>query len=97
MEYLITVETEKVELPQRGYFTKGDSGDSIAIIASFLAINFMGYESLTGIKIEDMLGYYFGKNLEGWIKEFQKQNGLEADGNIGPKTLAKLREYGFSL
>lgn len=97
MEYLITVETNKVELPQRGYFTKGDSGDNIAVIASFLALNFIGYESLTGVKIEDMLGYYFGNNLEAWIKEFQKQNNLESDGNIGPKTLAKLREAGLSL
>ena len=39
----------------------------------------------------------FGKNLKAWIIEFQKQNDLEPDGNIGPITLNKLREYGLSL
>jgi murein L,D-transpeptidase YcbB/YkuD len=41
------------------------------------------------------LGPYFGKNLENAIKEFQKRTGLKADGNIGPLTLAKLKEFGF--
>ena len=29
------------------------------------------------------------------LKEFQKRTGLEADGNVGPITLKKLKEYGF--
>ena len=28
-------------------------------------------------------------------KVFQKQNGLEQDGNIGPLTLKKMKEKGF--
>ena len=95
MEYIVYPTNEKIKLPSRGYFTKGDKGVSITIISSFLAANFMGYESKTNVKIKDMLGEIFGNNLLAWIKLFQKNNGLEQDGNIGPKTLAKLREYGL--
>ena len=42
-----------------------------------------------------MLGDYFGNNLRSWVIEFQKLNNLEQDGNIGPITLNKLREYGL--
>lgn len=95
MEYIIYPTNAKINLPTRGYFKKGDKGSSIMIISSFLACNFMGYESITGAKIQDMLGDYFGENLKTWIVWFQKSNGLEADGNIGPITLNKLREYGM--
>ena len=95
MNYIIYPTKEAVVLPKRGYFTKGDSGTSILIISSFLAANFMGYEFKTKVKIEDMLGDYFGNNLVAWIKEFQRNNNLEVDGNIGPITLNKLKEYGM--
>ena len=95
MNYIIYPTKESVVLPSRGYFTKGDKGNSIAIISSFLAANFMGYEAKTGVKIDDMLGEYLGNNLIVWIKLFQKNNDLEVDGNIGPKTLNKLKEYGL--
>lgn len=97
MEYIIVPSNTRIVLPERGYFTYGDSGESIGIISSFLACNFMGYESKTKRKIEDMLGYYFGSNLIEWVKEFQRNNGLRDDGNIGPITLNKLREYGLTL
>ena len=95
MEYIIYPTNKKITLPKKGYFYKGDSGEEIMIISSFLASNFMGYESKTGVKINDMLGDYFGDNLTAWVKEFQRQNDLEADGGIGKITLAKLREYGM--
>ena len=95
MEYIIKLTKNKIEMNPRGYFKKGDSGESIAIISSFLACNFMGYESKINVKIDDMLGDYFGVNLESWIKEFQRNNNLKPDGCIGPITLAKLREYGL--
>lgn len=96
MEYIIYPTNEKIKLPSRGYFTKGDKGTSIQIISSFLAANFMGYEYKTKVKIDDMLGEYFGNNLIVWVKEFQRNNNLEVDGNIGPITLNKLREYGMN-
>lgn len=95
MNYIIYPTKESVVLPSRGYFTKGDKGSSIAIISSFLAANFMCYEAKTGVKIDEMLGEYLGNNLIVWIKLFQKNNDLEVDGNIGPKTLNKLKEYGL--
>lgn len=96
MEYIIYPTNEKIKLPSRGYFTKGDKGTSIQILSSFLAANFMGYEYKTKVKIDDMLGEYFGNNLIAWVKEFQRNNNLEVDGNIGPITLNKLREYGMN-
>ena len=95
MNYLITATTDKVNLPSRGYFKKGDSGKEIEMIASFLTMNFIGYEFKTGVKIDDVLGDYFGNNLEAWVKEFQRNNNLEADGCIGSITLGKLKEYGL--
>lgn len=41
------------------------------------------------------LGTYYGNYIKASIKEFQKRTNLEQDGNTGPKTLAKLVEYGF--
>ncbi len=95
MNYIIYPTKEAIKFPKRGYFTKGDSGVSIEIISSFLATNFMGYEYKTKVKIENMLGDYFGNNLLVWIKEFQRNNNLEIDGNIGPITLNKMKEYGL--
>lgn len=96
MEYIITLSKKKIYLPTRGYFKKGDSGVEISLISSFLAINFMGIENKINVKIEDMLGDYFGINLEKWIKCFQQMNNLKIDGCIGAVTLNKLKEYGFT-
>lgn len=76
-------------LPSRGYFKKGDRSDNIAKIASFLRKNFPAYTPAAA------LGNYFGNNLYKSVKEFQRRTGLEADGNIGPKTLEKMVQYGF--
>ena len=97
MNYIIFPTNEKIKVPTRGYFTKGDKGTSIQIISSFLASNFMGYEAKTNVKIENMLGDYFGNNLLTWVKLFQKNNDLEQDGNIGSITLNKMKEYGLNL
>lgn len=70
-------------LGPRGYLKHGDSGDNVSKIADFLA--------------KDVKGNYFGDYMEACVKVFQKQNGLEADGNIGPKTLAKMREKGLGI
>ena len=63
MEYIIYPTNKRITFPARGYFKLGDKGESIAIISSFLACNFMGYETITGVKIQDMLGDYFGNNF----------------------------------
>ena len=95
MEYIITPSTYKITLPERGYFMKGDKGVAISVISSFLAVNFMGFEYKIKVKIDDMLGDYFGSNLEKWIMEFQKIADIKVDGCVGSITLSKLREYGL--
>ena len=76
-------------LGSKGYLTLGDSGDNVSKIASFMRKTFPVYTS------SKALGSYYGKYIKASITEFQKRTGLVADGNIGPITLAKLKEYGF--
>ena len=68
-------------LPDRGWFTKGDSGENVEKICNWYA--------------DKVKGNYYGDYLEACVKVFQKQNGLEEDGNIGPITLSKMEEQGF--
>ena len=95
MEYRVIPTNKKITLHKRGYYTKGDTSEDIGIISSFLVFNFLGYEKKLNVKIEDVLGDYYGNNLTAWVKEFQKQNGIETTGNVGKVTLAKMREYGL--
>lgn len=95
MSYIIKSTDRIIVLPKRGYYKLGDHGEDISIISSFLAFNFLGFESKLNVKVDNMLGDYFGNNLLAWIKEFQRINGLIQDGNIGPITLDKLRSYGL--
>lgn len=95
MNYIIAPTKKKITLPKRGYYQKGDTSEDIGIISSFLAFNFVGYETKTGVKIDDMLGNYFGNNLLVWIKFFQQSNNLKIDGCIGSITLNKMKEYGL--
>lgn len=85
----------KINLPSRGYFTKGDKGTSIALIDNWL---FSMYKNPL------VLGNYYGNNTIKYIKLFQKQakdKGIyigkyaTIDGNIGPLTLQAMRESGF--
>ena len=75
--------------PSKGYFTKGDSYENIGKIASFLRQKFPSYTD------KKALGNQFGPYLVAAVKEFQRRTGLEADGNIGPITLEKLKSFGF--
>ena len=68
-------------LPSRGYFKKGDSGEKVSKIDEFF--------------MNKVKGDYFGDYTVAIVKEFQRQNNLTSDGNIGPKTLAKMIEQGF--
>lgn len=88
-------------LHSRGFFKKGDSGAEIHEICEFFATNYYSYlgntKKTANVKLLGKKGDgdYFGNNLYKWVKEFQKRTNLEADGNIGPLTLAKLEEHGF--
>ena len=76
-------------LPAKGYFGIGDSNKKVGMIAEFMHKKFPSYSP------KSVLGNYFGKNLAASIKEFQRRTKLQADGNVGPKTLAMLKKYGF--
>lgn len=76
-------------LPERGYFKKGDVSPNVGKIAKFMRTNFKAYTSV--LALGNTYGYYLQKS----ITEFQRRTKLEADGYIGPLTLAKLVEYGF--
>lgn len=69
-------------LPSRGYYTKGDSDNHILLLDSFLA--------------DQVKGNYFGTYTKYCVIAFQKKYGLEQDGNIGPITLAKMKECGLN-
>ena len=68
-------------LPERGYFKSGDSGKNVEKICNWFS--------------KKVDGSYYGDYVTACVKEFQKQNKLEQDGMIGPKTLAKMKEQGF--
>lgn len=82
-------------LGNRGWLTFGDKGENVRKICDFMYNTFPAYDKVLNRDKNDLLGNCFGPNLRAWIIEFQKRTGLEADGNIGPLTLAKLKEYGF--
>lgn len=67
--------------PAKGYYTKGDKGATVAKIAAFFS--------------EYVKGSTYGNYLTAAVKEFQIQNKLESDGQIGPKTLAVMEKKGF--
>ena len=73
----------------KGYFSYGDKHENIGKVSKFLYKTFPAYTK------KEALGNYYGKNIKASITEFQKRTGLEADGCIGPKTLAQLVKYGF--
>lgn len=82
-------------LPKKGYFGYKDTHPNIAKVAKFMRATFPAYTPIRA------LGPVLGPNLFNAVKEFQKR-AKEAkkyndaiDGNIGPKTLAALRSYGF--
>lgn len=78
---------QNVRLPERGWFTKGDSGDDVALIDNFL--------------LERVKGNYYGDYTENCTKALQtigKEDGIYddvIDGNFGTKTLATAEHYGF--
>lgn len=75
------VDTCQEFLPTRGWFTKGDSGNNVYKINEWLS--------------NKVKGDYFGEYTTAMVKEFQRQNQLEADGNIGKMTLEKMISQGF--
>lgn len=76
-------------LPPRGWWQKGDNDARVGRLATFMRKYFPAYTPAAA------LGNYYGVNLIGAIKEFQRRNRLEADGCVGKITYAALKKYGF--
>lgn len=76
-------------LPPKGYWGLGDQDPRVGELARFMRATFPAYTPASA------LGNYYGNNLFNSVKTFQRKTGLEADGNTGPKTYAKLQQYGF--
>lgn len=81
--------TTKSFLPAKGWWGRYDKDDRVAALARFMRSTFPAYTSAKA------LGPVYGDYLWKSIKEFQKRTGLAPDGNTGPITYAKLKEYGF--
>lgn len=82
-------------LGDRGWLQPGDSGENVEKICRFMYNMFPAYAKALNRNKENLLGDYYGENIQAWIKEFQKRTGLKKDGCVGPITLEKLKEYGF--
>ena len=76
-------------LPTKGYWCRYDKDDRVNTLSKFMRSTFPAYTPAAA------LGPIYGDNLWKSIKEFQRRTGLEQDGNTGPITYAKLKEYGF--
>lgn len=76
---------------------KGDSGDQVRWIQNFFRDVFPAYRDTVLFR----RGYnivpdgVYGDQTVAWVKEFQRRTGLTQDGIVGPKTLEKLRQYGY--
>ena len=69
-------------LPKKEYFCKGDTGQQVKYLQSFLRWYGTYYDSIDGS---------FGNNTLAAVKAFQKAEGLEVDGYFGKKSLAKAK------
>ena len=81
--------------PAKGYYCKGDQGESVEKINDFYYKVFPGYAGALGRNAKNVLGPYFGDNTKAWTQEFQRRTGLEPDGCFGPLTKKMAEKYGF--
>lgn len=87
---VVKITSGKSFLPAKGYWCRYDNDDRVAALARFMRKNFPSYTPAKA------LGPQYGDNLWKSIKEFQRRTGLYPDGNTGPITYNKLKEYGFN-
>ncbi len=68
---------------------KGDEGDDVAALQEMLID--LGYDLGTYGPGKNGVDGDFGAKTDAAVRDFQKKNGLSADGIVGPKTYAALR------
>ena len=81
----VVQQTVTAELKFSRTLTQGASGDDVKQLQEFL-------KTLPGVYPEGRVTGYFGSLTEAAVKKFQKRNGIESVGVVGPKTRAKLVE-----
>jgi peptidoglycan hydrolase-like protein with peptidoglycan-binding domain len=64
---------------------EGSAGDQVTVLQTILALD-------PSIYPEGKITGYFGRLTAEAVKRFQKKNGFEQVGNVGPKTLKRLNE-----
>lgn len=80
-------------LPAKGYWGRYDKDQRVANLASFMRKVFPAYTPAAA------LGPVYGDNLWRSVLQFQKRSGMspkDCDGNCGPITYSKLKQYGFT-
>lgn len=71
----------------------GSSGSLVKELQNFMLKEFSAYSG--SIKRTGGADGSFGNGTKAVIEQFQSRTGLAADGVVGPKTWAKLAQYGF--
>lgn len=65
---------------------QGSKGDAVTTLQTLLALDPSVYP-------EGQITGYYGKFTAQAVKKFQQKNGLEQVGNVGPRTLEKLKKF----
>lgn len=76
---------------------EGDTGQEVIHIQDFFRRVFPAYRLDSSVKHGQVIAVDgdFGPQTTAWVKVFQKKTDLVVDGRVGPKTLAKMRSYGY--
>lgn len=77
---------------------EGVKGDDVRQLQQFFKDNFPAYNRTVRVKRNQMISVDgdFGPQTKAWVVEFQRRaGGLSQDGVVGPRTRAKLHDYGF--
>lgn len=74
-----------------------NGGVSVSAVQSFLRRSFPAYKDSVSVKRGQLITVdgIAGPQYKAWVKEFQRRTGLVADGIVGPKTIAKMRQHGL--
>lgn len=77
-------ETTEVQGSMIGQLHRGAKGDSVKLLQALLAADSTIYP-------EGIVSGYYGALTAFAVQRYQRKHGLEAVGNVGPRTLAKIR------